>query len=127
LKNFENNIKENNMKKIILITILSLLSGISFAQENNMYISSTNDPILDNAMNQAKNQTGVYNSKVSNPFVFCSAPKPGKRNPMRAIWEQICPAGHAQAAAAPVPVPIGNPPTDTKVFQEQFNKMNSTN
>lgn len=34
---------------------------------------------------------GVFNSLVSNPFVFCSAPKPCKYcHPFRKIWEEIC-------------------------------------
>ncbi|NCQ52310.1 hypothetical protein GW796_10595 [archaeon] len=39
---------------------------------------------------------GSFNSMVSNPFVFCSSPKPCKRcQPLRRIYEQICPAGDA--------------------------------
>lgn len=33
-----------------------------------------------------------YNGAVSNPFSFCSAPKPCKQcQPMRSYWEQLCP------------------------------------
>lgn len=107
------------MRKAILITVLTLLTSISFAQDTT---PSSGNTTLDNAMNKAKNSGGDFNSKVSNPFAFCSAPKPSKRDPMRIVWDQICPAGNTQAAAAPVPVPTGNPTTDTKALQDQFNK-----
>lgn len=43
---------------------------------------------------------GVFNSAVSNPFVFCSLPKPCKRcQPYRRIYQQICPAGQPSADA----------------------------
>lgn len=112
------------MKKVILLTILTVLSSVSFAQT--APTPSTGNSTLDNAMNQAKNQSGSFNSMASNPFSFCSGPKPSKHDPMRKVWDQICPAGNAQAAAAPVPVPTGNPTTDTKALQDQFNKMNGS-
>lgn len=122
------------MKKIILLTILSVLNSVSLAQnitqisgnQNNGNQNSGN-VTLDNAMNQAKNQSGSYNSKVANPFSFCSAAKPGKGNPMRVIWEQICPAGNAQPAAAPVPVPTQTPPNtkDLQELKERFNQKNN--
>lgn len=114
------------MKKIILIGALSILASTAFAQQSN----TTSNTTLNNAMNQAKNSGGDFNARVPNPFVFCSAPKPSKHNPMRIVWEQVCPSGNAQAAAAPVPVPIANPPSTTnatRALQEQFNKENNTN
>lgn len=122
------------MKKIILLTVLTVLTSISFAQNNTSNNNANNEssaqdsssnsgnPTLDNAMNKAKNSGGDFNSKVSNPFSFCSAPKPGKKNPMRAVWEQACPSGNTQAAPAPVPVPTGRTSSDTKALQEQFSK-----
>lgn len=110
------------MKKTILLTILTVLSGVSFAQNS---MPSSGNSTLDNAMNQAKNQSGSFNSMASNPFSFCSGPKPNKHDPMRKVWDQICPAGNAKPAAAPVPVPTGNPIPDTKSLQNQFNQMNS--
>lgn len=45
-------------------------------------------------------QAGVFNGAISNPFVFCSMPKPCKRcQPFRRIWESICPAGQPSAEA----------------------------
>jgi len=43
------------------------------------------------AMAQQAQQEGLYDSRVSNPFVFCSLPKPCKRcQPWKGIYEQIC-------------------------------------
>lgn len=114
------------MKKAILITMLTLCTSVSFAQSSNSNSSSsgTGNSTLDNAMNQAKNQAGDFNSRVPNPFVFCAAPKPSRGNPLRPVWDQICPSGNAQAAAAPVPVPTGSPIADTSALKEQFNKTN---
>jgi hypothetical protein len=66
------------MKKIIL-TSLFMATLISFG---------------------GKVEAAVYNSKVANPFVFCSMPKPCKKwcQPWRSIWEEICPAGQITGA-----------------------------
>lgn len=34
---------------------------------------------------------GQYSSSVSNPFVFCSGGRPSRRNPMRKVYDRICP------------------------------------
>lgn len=114
------------MKKIISLTLLTLLTSVSFAQSN---ISGTSgNPTLDNAMNQAKNQSGSYNSMAANPFSFCGAARPGKGNPMRVVWDQVCPDGKKQAAPAPVAVPSGNNLSlpNTQNLQNQFNQSNQT-
>lgn len=43
-----------------------------------------------------KNVQGSYNSRVpgGNPFVFCSGGRPSRRNPLRVVYDQICPAGN---------------------------------
>lgn len=115
------------MKKVILLTILTVLSSVSFAQTSTTPPTpSTGNSTLDNAMNQAKNQSGSFNSMASNPFSFCSGPKPSKHDPMRKVWDQICPAGNAQAAAAPVPVPSGTSLPDTSSLKNQFNQTNGS-
>jgi hypothetical protein len=109
------------MKKTIMVAMLAAFCSVSFAQQT----PSSGNSTLDNAMNQAKNQGGDFNSRVNNPFIFCSAPKPPKKNPMRAVFDQICgDSQKAQAAANPVPVPTGNPQSDTKALQDKFNQMN---
>lgn len=109
------------MKKTIMIAVLSAFCSISFAQQT----PSSGNGTLDNAVNQAKNQGGDFNSRVSNPFIFCSSPKPPKGSGLREVFDQICgDSQKAKAAAAPVPVPTGNPSTDTKALQEKFNQMN---
>lgn len=114
------------MKKIILLTLLTAFSSVSFAQSNVTGVSGTNDPVLDNAINQAKNQSGSYNSMAANPFSFCGAARPGKGNPMRVVWDQVCPDGKKQAAQAPVPVPSNNTTLlpNTQTLQNQFNQSN---
>lgn len=112
------------MKKTILLA-LTLLTSAAFAQNAAM------NPTLNNAMNQAKNGGGDFNARIPNPFVFCAAPKPSKHNPLRIVWEQVCPSGNAQAAAAPVPVPTvvprGNVTNNTMALQQQFNQSNQIN
>jgi hypothetical protein len=45
-------------------------------------------------------QAGTFNSAISNPFIFCSLPKPCKYcQPFRQIHETICPAGQPSAQA----------------------------
>ena len=109
------------MKKIIFTALISCFVTISFAQSNSNSSDSSSGNTLTNAMNQAQSQQGSFNQKVSNPFIFCSGPKPGKYDPMRIVWEQICSSANAQPAAAPVPVPTGNPIKDTKEVLNQLN------
>lgn len=42
-----------------------------------------------------KNVKGSYNSSVpgGNPFVFCSGGRPSRKNPLRKIYDMICPDG----------------------------------
>lgn len=109
------------MKKTIMIAMLTALCSISFAQQT----PSSGNQTLDNAVNQAKNQGGDFNSRVNNPFIFCSSPKPPKGSGLREVFDQICgDSQKAQAAAAPVAVPTGNPKSDTKAIQDKFNQMN---
>lgn len=58
--------------------------------------------ILSPATSQAQQipQPGkiVYDSRVSNPFVFCSLPRPCRLcKPWRSIWDKICRPAHAEA------------------------------
>lgn len=115
------------MKRIILLTLLTVFSSVSFAQSN-VPTPSTGNATLDNAMNQAKNQSGSYNSMAANPFSFCGTGRPGKHNPMRVVWDQVCPDGKKQAAPSPVPVPSGPNLTlpNTQNLQNQFNQSNQS-
>ncbi|MEW5890840.1 MAG: hypothetical protein AB1768_17795 [Pseudomonadota bacterium] len=36
---------------------------------------------------------GIYSSCTSNPFALCSGPRPGRKNPLRACFDFICPFG----------------------------------
>lgn len=108
------------MKKIIITTILTVFASVSFAQTN----SGVNDAVLQNAMNKAQNQKGDFNSMVPNPFVFCSGKKPKKGNPLRAVWNQICPSGNAQATAAPVAVPMGTNQQGVQALRAEFEALN---
>ena len=49
-----------------------------------------NNDMLMQAIAKAKNQGGDFNSIVSNPFIFCSGPKPKKGNPLRVVYDMIC-------------------------------------
>lgn len=41
------------------------------------------------------NIKGVFNSRVpgGNPFVFCSGGRPSRKNPLRPVYDAVCPAG----------------------------------
>lgn len=45
--------------------------------------------------------SGSYNSKVSNIFAFCSGGRPGRHDPMRAIYDQVCPSGQSNGPSLP--------------------------
>jgi hypothetical protein len=88
------------MKKLI-ITLLTLsgtlMTGTSFAQtyiDPNQYISAPQATL------QAPNIKGSYNSAVPNGniFGFCSGPRPGRHDPLRAVYDSICPAGKTPQA-----------------------------
>lgn len=35
-------------------------------------------------------QGGKYSSCTPNPFALCSLPRPGKKDPMRGCWDEVC-------------------------------------
>ena len=53
-------------------------------------VSGVDNDMLMQAIQKAQNQGGDFNSIVSNPFLFCSGPKPKKGNPLRVVYDMIC-------------------------------------
>lgn len=89
---------------VVSINANAQMADGSFGNDGSTGTSSSN-PTLTNAQGIAGSQTGVYNGVVSNPFAFCGAGRPGKRNPLRKVYDQICPAGNAKPVSSPVGVP----------------------
>lgn len=54
------------------------------------------------ALLKPKNVQGSYNSRVpgGNPFTFCSGGRPSRKNPLRPIYDAICPAGNVSPEQA---------------------------
>jgi hypothetical protein len=83
------------MKKLI-ITLLALsgtlMTGTSFAQT---YVDPSQYTTGTPLNLQAPNIKGSYNNAVPNGniFGFCSGPRPGRHDPLRAVYDSICPAG----------------------------------
>ena len=65
-------------------------------------------------LNKVQPPKGSYNSKVpgGNVFVFCSGNRPSRANPLRPIYDSICPASKGNIApGVPAPPGIPTPPT----------------
>lgn len=88
------------MKKNLILLCMAVVlgSGVTLADQNDEKpaekppsAESVPKELLEAAQRQAaQSGSGKFSTCTSNPFALCSAPRPDKKNPLRACWDSLC-------------------------------------
>ncbi len=86
------------MKKLALVALLvtAFGAGTTFAEsgddkQTTLDKESAPKPVWETDENLKKQmKSGKFSTCTPDPFTLCSHPRPGKKDPMRKCWDEVC-------------------------------------
>lgn len=86
------------MKTFALAALLATIFGVSTAlaessndKQTSLDKDSAPKPVWETDENLKKQmKSGKFSTCTLDPFTLCSHPRPGKKDPMRKCWDEVC-------------------------------------
>lgn len=86
------------MKKLAIVALLATIFGAGAAlaessndKETSLDKDSAPKPVWETDEKLKKQmKSGKFSTCTPDPFTLCSHPRPGKKDPMRKCWDEVC-------------------------------------